>query len=260
MHDIDYGKSFLFFSTREHTPHTPRMRLDAACTLTGGPDGSPEFARTYFLTSPCIAESMYRDSDFIHDPAAEFIMIAKPSDQFVMLKRHASAALDIRSTHRFNEVMPTKDGKGARVIRLDVVLARLRNVQRIETYEQFHDAHMAGKCINGRTIFTDADGATRITMDYPASTTNVRHGEPHWQVDAGPVIIPADPRNSPSATPDSPEVARMQIGFMVFNRWDYAELVVREAMTLSPDQPALKTNHYHRRIKLACLHELYVGE
>lgn len=243
--DIDFGRSFLRFSS-ERIKHTPRMRIDAACTMIA-PDGSAP--RTYYLTCPCIAESMYIAENLIHQPVAEFILIARPRVEFLMLKLHASAAIDQRTPLRFNDVMPTKDGLGAKVVQLDVTVRSLPRVERIESYEHFRDALFGNRIINGRTTYTEPDGTT-VVLDYPATTINVRHDARDWQVDAGPIVLPSEPRGTL-------EVSRMNVGFMVFNRWDYAEAVVRDAAPAG--DTGAKTNHYHRPVKLRCSHELFAS-
>src|SRR4051812_14343830 len=56
----DFGRSFLrWTSTRNN--HTPRMQVDAACTLTR--NGR---SREYFLSALCTGEKMYADKDLIH--------------------------------------------------------------------------------------------------------------------------------------------------------------------------------------------------
>ncbi len=246
-HDVDFGRSYLTFSTTR-VNHTPRLQIDAACTFCP-PQGQ---ARTYFLTVACIGEAMYVPTGLIHEPVCEFNLIAAPCDEFVMIKRHANSDHDVRSAHRFGDVMPTHDGKGAKVIGLDVKLIRAREVEPISNYEAFRDALLSGAMINGRTTYTDEDGKTQVTLEYPTKTTNVAHDKEAWQVDAGPIAMPAT-NHSSSLTAE-----RLDLAYLVFNRWDYAEAVIAQRTPLSNTPNAPATHHYSLRRNLVCRNELFV--
>ena len=232
--DIDFGRTYLRFSTTR-VNHTPRLDVDAACALIG-PDGD---VRRYFLTCPCIGERMYVRQDMILEPPCEFNLIAAPDDQFLMTKRHASAEHDVRTAHRFGEVMPTHDGEGAKVIELAVDVNRHAVVRPVQTCEDFRQALVGNRPMNGRTTFLDEDGVTTVVMDYPLRTVNVANDKEAWQVDAGPVLLPAfDPAGDL-------EVSRFGTAFMVFNAWDYAELVIRQPTPVGGGDA--RTNHYSLR-------------
>ena len=178
VNDIDFGRSYLYFTTTR-VNHTPRLVIDAACTLVG----PEQVARRYFLTCPCVGERMYVPEDLIHEPVAEFRLAASPRSEFLVMKNHASASDDVRSAHRFGETFPTHDGEGARFVELDVTLAH-HSTEPIADYASFRDALLGNRAINGRTTYTDEDGKTVVTMDYPVKTGNVAHDQEVWQVDA----------------------------------------------------------------------------
>lgn len=246
QHDLDFGRSFLTFSTTR-VNHTPRLRIDSTCTLSG-PDGR---GKTYFATCACIGEAMYVPTGLIHEPVCEFNLIAAPRDEFLMIKKHADSAADVRSAHRFGDVMPTHDGKGAKVIGLDVQLVRFRHVEPITTYGEFREALLGGRVIHARTSYTEDDG-TRVVLEYPANTTNVAHDREAWQVDAGPIVMP-----TPGAASDNIlQVSRLDLAYLVFNRFDYAEAVLRQPSPIGKTGAA--TLHYTLRHTLShCRHELF---
>lgn len=239
MCDINFGRSFLRFST-DHSNHTPRLDVDAVCTVDG---------KQYALTCECIGEKMYCDTGLIHDPVAEFNLIAEAGAQLMLLKRHADGGEDIRSLHRFGDKMPTRDGQGATIQLLDVSLARCAKVVPIETYDAFHDALHNDKVVNARTTYTDDDGV-EVVMEYPCRTINAHNDEPRWQVDAGPVLMTVG-----GAVEHELPIARLDMAFMVYNRFDYAEAVLRRG-----DVTLQSANQYGVRRMLDCLHEIFVVE
>jgi len=247
--NIDFGRSFLRFSTTR-VNHTPRLQVDAACALVG-PDGE---RRTFYLTCPCICENMYVESGLIQEPVAEFVLVARPREEFMVLKRHADAAHDVRSPHRFNDVMPTHGGLGARLVELDVDLGRFDAVKPIRDYRSFREAMLANRPMIGRTTYRDADGKSEAILEYPMRTGNVANDREAWQVDAGPVLIPTDPRS------DGLEVERFRRAFLVYNRWDKAEAAVSRCVSLTEDPAGPRTEHYNDVIQLTCRNDLFAAE
>jgi hypothetical protein len=250
-HIIDFGRSFIRFRTTR-VNHTPRLRADAACTLTQ-PDGAH---RRYFLTCPCVAEEMYLERGLIHEPTAEFLLVMAPQDQFLMMKRHADARHDTRGVHRCGEVMPTHDGRGATVVELDCSLAYYNRAAKIESYAQFREALLENRLICGRTTFVEEDGV-EVVLEYPANTVNVAHDKEAWQVDAGPIILPL-----PVSKKDAKglDVTRLDTGYLVYNRWNYAEAVLRRRTPLdSPHEDAPSTNFFSLRRSFDCRNELFVA-
>ena len=246
---IDFGRSTIRFSTAR-IDHTPRMQMDAACTLVDAEGQS----RRFFLSCACIAESMYVRENLIHEPAALFNIILSPGDQFLILKRHASSANDLRAGFRFGGTMPTHDGEGDTVTQLDVTLERHRRVQVIQSYDEFREALLGNLALNGRTTYTDEDGVSKVVLDYPIKTGNASNSDDAWQVDAGPILMP-----TPEATASLP-VERLDIGFMVYNRWDYAEAVVRRNTPVVSGSEVGSTSHFTLRRSLDCRNELFAAE
>lgn len=240
---IDFSRTMLRFRTTR-VNHTPRMLVDAACTLT--PPGGT--AATYYLTCPCIAEEMYVETGLIHEPASEFTLIALPRHHFVTLKRHGDGRHDQRALRRFGEVMPTHDGRGATTVELDVTVRRHEQATPITSYEEFREALLGDHVVVARTAFTDDDG-TLVEMEYPSRCVNVAHEARHWQVDAGPVLMPA----APVAAAELP-AASLDLAYVVFNRWDYAEAVLRRPATADA---APVPCHYELRRAITCRNELF---
>lgn len=245
--DLDFGRTHLYFST-DHSRHTPRLRIDGVCRVT--PPGSA--AVDFFLTCACIAEQMYVERDLIHDPVAEFNLIAQERGQIKMLKRCADARHDVISLRRFGEVLPTHDGQGSRIQRLDVTKVHHRRMTPLTDTASFRAALLGNQLINAHTRFTDPATGFAIEMLYPAATVNVRNAEEGWQVDAGPVLMPL------ARQPEGELVEHLDLAYVVYNRFDYMEAVLREQVVLDP-ATNLRTSHLHQRRALSCEHRLWAA-
>jgi hypothetical protein len=242
---LDCQRSFLRFSTTR-VNHTPRLAIAAACTLTPR-GGSPA---TYYLTCPCIGEAMYVPTELIHLPVSEFRLIAAPGEQFLLLKRFADAQLDVCGAFRCGEVMPTHDGRGARVVELAATVRPLAAATPITGYAEFRAALLDGRRMVGITTYTDPATGDHVRLDYPADTVNIAHDRDAWQVDAGPLVLPA---LAAAALP----VARLRPAYLVYNRWDYAEFVSWQPTALPG---GATTCHYGQRTALACQHQLFATD
>lgn len=243
--NTDFGRSFLRFRTNR-VNHTPRLNLAASCTV-ASPGQAP---LTYHLSVACIAENMYLPKGHIQEPVAQFNVVQLPQAQFMFLRRHADAKHDIRRTQRIGETLPTHDGRGATLLETDAHIACFKNTIPITTYATFRDALLNNQPINGRTEYLDTDGKTVLTLDYPVNTGNVRHDQESWQVDAGPILIPARAQE-----PDGLMISRFDMAFIVYNAWDYAEVAVCDESPVGSDG----TTHFYRRlIGMACKNELFL--
>jgi len=196
---------------------------------------------------------MYRESGLIHEPASEFTLIAVPGEQFLMTKRFSSAAHDLRCAFRLGDAMPTHDGHNARMTELDVKLAHYPKVQAIKTYHEFRAALLENCPMNVRTRFALSDG-TEVVLEYPARTVNIAHDREAWQIDAGPVLLPL----CDTATGVEPglEVEKLGTGYLVFNRADYAEAILRRAVIL-PEGGS--TSFYDSRRNFDCCNEVFAA-
>jgi hypothetical protein len=154
---IDFARSYLVFrSTR--VDHTPRLQLDAACSLTG-PDGA---TRRFVLTCPCIGEHMYVPAGLIQEPPYEFLMVAEHRREYAIHRRHASAARDSREAHRLGEAMSTVSGVPAPVTALDVSLATHKSVRQAASQADLRAALDNGWPVVGRTSYLAEDGETTV--------------------------------------------------------------------------------------------------
>lgn len=245
--DYDYARSFLQFTT-ERTNHTPRMQVDASLRMRL-PDGGE---KEYFLTVPCISETMYAAADLIQRPSSEFYMIASQNDEFMTIKKHASSAHDARRLPlHVGELMPTHDGKGTRMQRIMVAMKRFSRARRIESYEDIREAILGNKVLNGRSTMLDSDGKTQIMMEYPIKTCNIPHDRRQWQVDTGPVLVATDPMA------DGKPITRLNRAHLVCNSWDWAEIA---ALAVTPIDGAAATTHYSDIRRIVVRSEIFSVE
>lgn len=244
MNSIDYGRSFVRFSTTG-IDHTPRLGLAASCTLQK-PDQSPV---TYHLSVACIAENMYRSEGHIQEPVAEFNLILRPNVELMVLRKHADSGKDLRRAQAMNERMATHDGKGASVIELDAHLAQYKKMEPVTDYQTFKDALLGNLPMNGRTFYVDDKTRTKVTLDYPINTANVRHDVEGWQVDAGPILVPFEVNGQTDLA-----IEQLEMAFIVYNAWDYSELAIRE---LQPVGQSHQTAFYGRLKPLRCINQIF---
>jgi hypothetical protein len=253
---IDFARSYLVFrSTRVN--HTPRLQLDAACTLSGlsGPDGAP---RRFVLTCPCIGEHMYLPAGLIQQPPYEFLMVAEHRREYAILRRHATvpAAGTLPEAHRLGEAMSTRSGVPAPVVALDVSLATHAQVRPATSHADLRAALDAGWPVLGRTTYLAEDGQTTVALEYPVKVLNVAVDRPLWQVDTGPVLVPD---LSPSGPGDpGPLAGRFNLAFLVYNTWDRAEIALRRPTVLVAGEGVqVATEHYSEVRALPARNELF---
>jgi len=213
----DFSRSFLQFTT-DLSNHTPRMQLEASCLVSDAAGRAVEF----FLTCDCMSEHMYRPSGLVAEPTSLFWLIAGDHGEFLMQKRHADAARDIKEAHRVGERISSHDGRGRTMLKIEVQ-ARPAVARPLLTYPDIRQAILGNQPLNGRTTYRAAGGELTVQLGYPIKTCNIPHGREGWQIDAGPVVVP-DPAGC-----DRIDIARLQSAFILFNSWDWAELAVRRA-------------------------------
>lgn len=211
----DFGRSFLRWTSTKNN-HTPRLQVDAACTLTR--DGK---SKEYFLSAMCAGEQMYADKGLIHQPGYEFAMVCAPQEEYLFFKWYAAAKLNMMEARRVGEAMTTQDGRGAPIKEMRVHMAHHPKVRELTTYAEIRRAILADKVLNARTSYRGEDGKTQVTLNYPVKICNIAHGRERWQIDT-PVLLP-----DLSATPEL-AVGMLRMGYIVFNSWDWAEVMLRE--------------------------------
>ena len=242
MEHYDFDRSYIrWTSSRVH--HTPRLRVDAVCRLT-------REGRTteFFLGALCVGETMYAERDLIQMPAYEFAMICAPGDQFMIVKLHADETLNVVESHRVGDVMSTHDGKGAPLLELSVHTARNETVRELTNCADIREAILGDRRLAGCTEYLGEDGATQVGMEYPIKVCNVSHEAENWQIDAGLVLVPD------LKAPSDLLVGKMRVGYLVYNAWDWAEVVLRR---LTPEGGSDRRSYFTRSTRLKVRNRLY---
>ncbi len=211
----DYSRSFLRWTSTKNN-HSPRLQIDAACTLTR--DGR---SSDYFLSAMCTGETMYADKNLIHLPANEFAMVCESNKQFMFFKWFAAPELNVIEPHRVGEVMTTQDGKGSRIEEMPVHMAYHARVRPLTTYAEIREAILGNKRLNGRTEYLGEDGKTTVVLNFPIKICNIAHGRERWQIDT-PILLP-----DLAARAELP-IGVFRMGYIVFNSWDWAEVILRK--------------------------------
>jgi len=229
--NYDYSRSFVQW-WNDRINHSPRCAIHASCRLTRA--GVSE--REFFLTHPCVGENMYADKNLIHVPVADFHGVFDPREEFMLVKVFADKPTESRMVHRVNETIPTFDGKGIKIIRIEIAMRRFPSVRPLRTDHEVYAAMVANLPILARTTYRD--GRTKVICEYPVTVMNASHDDRRWQVDTGPILLPDFSIRSEL------EVGRFRQAFIVFNRWDWAEIAIRRptkssrnAVVMHPSSP-----------------------
>lgn len=155
-----------------------------------------------------------------------------------------------------HESMPSKQGE----TKLEAFWPQLRHhphIKKLESYAEIRAAHMCEApytgAMNARTIYELEDG-TAVVLDYPIKTSNIGNSDEMWQMDVGPLLLPL-PKPDPEQRDDLP-VSRLSLGYLVYNRLDYAEGIVRARAEVTGGGA---TNFFTQRAELHCQTELYAA-
>lgn len=107
--------------------------------------------------------------------------------------------------------------------------------------------------MNARTSYTTTDG-TRVVLDYPIRTSNVGNADESWQMDVGPLLMPL-PQPDPDHRPEL-LVSQLSLGYLVYNKLDYAEGIVRAKTQLTGGG---HVNFFSQRTELDCTTEIFAA-
>lgn len=241
----DYSRSFLQWTGRSQ--HVPRCAVHASCRLRAR-DGSE---REFFLAHPCAAETMYVDKDLIHVPSAEFHMTSEPGKEYLFVKVFADEPTELRMAHRVGETVPTKDGRGASITRIDVQMRSFSSVRELKTDQAVCEALLANLPVMGRSSFLTDDGETLVVCEYPVTVMNARPSDQRWQVDTGPVLLPDYSLKSELM------VGLFRQAYLVYNSWNWAEVAMRRPTPMA--KTGTTVMHYSSPQRLTMQNQLFAA-
>lgn len=254
---IDFSRSFLWWrvDTDKVAPGTitvpppyainnARMPLDCLCTITApGANRTRRFA----LGSSCKTEAVGASQDIWPQPNADFIQVLSDDGEALGIKTYAAA--DQQIPFHLNELGMQPERQVCQVAdvfesaRTDVARAP---AQSLTTAQDAVDAIQANRIISARTSWLEQDH--QIVLDYPVKTVNANEVDVVFQPDTGPVLVP-----DISLPPDR-WIEGLQLAFIAFNQFDWAELLLRERV---PVADGVSAWHYARPRRIEAVNEVF---
>jgi hypothetical protein len=202
-----------------------RIQLDAACTLTDATSGASD---TFYLIAPCRAERMYLDTPLFQMPNYEFGGIFS-NRECLLGRTHWASERDNRE-HALNR---------ARFEDVHLDIRTFAAERPLGDAAAIVAATLENQPLVGRTELSDPDRGRRAVLEYPVKTMNVLREPPRFQVDTGPLIVPA------FASTAERSIEQFEMAHVVYNSFDRAEFILRMPVAL-PDsaRPLARTTDY----------------
>jgi|TARA_B100001964_G_scaffold227310_1_gene277092 hypothetical protein len=252
---IDFSRSFLWWriDTDKVPPGTitvpppyalnnARMPLDCLCTIEGA--GA---VRSFALGASCKTEAVGAERDIWPQPNADFIQVLSDDGEALGIKTYEVAdrqiplhlpELGLQPEHQVCRVADVFESARTDVTRVDA--------EPLTTAPAAVEAILTNRRLVARTSWREAEHD--VVLDYPVKTVNANERDTVFQPDTGPVLVP-DP-----ALPPAGWIQGLQLAFIAFNRFDWAELLIREPVSVAE---AVSTWHYTRPRRVECTNELF---
>ncbi|MGD9712586.1 MAG: hypothetical protein AB7V46_11025 [Thermomicrobiales bacterium] len=240
----DFARSFVRwsidpdFSDTRVPGHMPwgnhvRILVDARCTITSENGQTSEL----YLIAPCRKEWMYRDTELIMGPGAEYRAIFSEDRQ-----------IDVGMQSRIDGDRPLPlSTSGFRDLAFEAVTQK---ATLLATDADIVASSMSGRPLVCRTRI-ECDGRLAL-LEYPVRTMNYHPERRRFQVDTGPIIFPLL-----SEWFDHP-IDCCRLAHTVFNTLDYAEFTCRPSGTdgaVNTTDLVLRT--YRDIVRQTCHHQIF---
>ena len=253
---IDFARSFLWWrvdvdkvppGTITVPPPYPvnnaRMPLDCLCTVRDGESGA---TRVFSLGDACKTEAVGAPRDIWPQPNADFIQVLSDDGWSLGIKTYERVGRQIPFHLAERGLQPERQ-----VARVDEVYEWARtDVTRVAaTPLTTPPAAVAAILDNARLTARTAweEGRYRVELEYPVKTVNANEVDDVFQPDTGPVLVP-------DLSVEPPDLlAGLQLGFIAFNRWQGAELLLRVPVEVGE---GLSTWHYAEPRRIESRNEL----
>ncbi len=237
----DFTNSYMTF-TVPNGENTARIQLDALCRVT-----EAGTTREAVLITPCKSELMYGQTKLFQDPNYDFCGIWT-RDEYLILRTYVE-----HLPGREREAESGPNHPRFEEVRIDI--RSFAEADRLPTPGDVVDATLANRHIVARSTISSAGGARIAELEYPVKTMNVMQAKRWFQVDTGPVIVPA------WACGEQADVGRFveqfTMAFVCFNVMDgYTEFVLRQP-TPVPETPSKLVWHYSRIVAVEATHEFW---
>lgn len=242
----DYSRSFLQWHSQ--WDNIPRCAIHASCRLLTMEGNEREF----FLAHPCAGENMYAAGDLIQHPTVDFTMTCERGNEYMIVKVLADDPVELRMAHRVGEAVPTRDGRGSRITKIEVQMRSFASVRELRTDREVSEAMRANLPMMGCSSFVADDGKATFASEYPVTVMNARPSDHRWQIDTGPVLVP-DMSLKPELT-----VALFRQAYLVYNSWDWAELMMRQPTLAAKNGHHVM--HYSSPRRVAMKNQLFAAD
>lgn len=257
MEAIDFSRSFLWWRIDidkvppgtitvppPYALNNARMPLDCLCTITA-PGGEP--TRRFALGSSCKTEAVGASRDIWPQPNADFIQVLSDDGETLGIKTYETA-------HRQIALHPPELGMQSerQVCRVADVYESARTdillvaADALTTAQAAVEAILANRRLVARTSWEEA--GHQVVLDYPVKTVNANERDVVFQPDTGPVLIPD------LSLPAERWIEGLQLAFIAFNQFDWAELLVRDPV---PVAGAVSVWHYALPRRVDGVNELF---
>ena len=243
----DFSRSYMTFFL---PVNVARIQIVARCLVTDEHTGVTEET---VLIWPCKSELMYRDDNLYQVPNYDFCGIWSRGE-FLILRTH--------STH--DSRRGAEWDAGTNVERFDDVMidiAAYRDAQLLMADEEVVRATLAHHPLVARTHVCAPDRELRAVVEYPITTMNVvsvdadDRNAGRFQVDTGPVIIPAWDQGGGVSFRGERPIEQFDLAFICYNRREgHTEFVIREP---TPTPAGEIVWHYSRVVKTTARHEIF---
>lgn len=221
MEVVEYGRSYLFFTTRGRT-NTARLQVEARCELFDrGTGGREEF----FFFASCKAENTHVPDRLFQEPNYDFCGIFSERE-FLIFRTAAWHDADRNSRGPIESAF-----ESARQV------IRRVEARALETAAAVAEATLAGTPLVGRTEWEEAN--FRARLEYPIKTMNVHPESGRYQIDTGPLPFPGDIGSGAVG------IERFLPAFVAWNAPDRAEFILQRPTPVVRDgQELCRVLHY----------------
>ena len=245
MQITDYRNSFVFTTAAVDGEeiNTCRTQILAKCTLTNRETSESE---EFLLGKECIGEAVYKNGRIAHLPTSEVAIIF--SDGMSALhKKFADHKDDVVQVGDTGAKRRGHEGSYAywTDMTFDVRMAQCR---RLVSRGEIIAATLESEPMVGRTTL-DGDSWSAV-LEYPIVYMNVHPPTSGFQVDVGPVLLPA------FGSEDEALVSRLDLAYVMYNELDIAEFAVRTPTRVS-DSSEAETLHYSKVFRMGATNEIF---
>jgi len=240
MQVLDYGRSYLFFTTKGRT-NTARLQVEARCEIS---DLAPGGREVFYFFASCKAENTHAPDHLFQDPNYDFCGAFSGRD-FVLFRTPARYEGD-----------PNTRGPIEATFESARPVIRWQDARPLETHAAVAEATLAGTPLVGRSEWDDRGAGCRVRLEYPVKTMNVHPDAGQYQIDTGPLPFPD------CGHPGTLWVERLIPAFVAWNTPDRAEFVLqRPTPILQEGRELCRVLHYSEiRVMTVANTILAVGE